>query len=204
MRQNYTKGELREEELPTDPWALMQQWINEAVEKNHPEPLAFILATSGSDGQPSSRVVLLKQLTEKGLVFFTNYLSRKGKEIEVNHQVAALFFWPLLERQLRVEGIIEKTSEPLSDTYFNERPLESRLAALVSPQSQSIPSRQWLDETFEEARKSLSAIKRPPYWGGYCIKPHKIEFWQGRSNRLHDRIVYQLGEGRWKRFRLAP
>lgn len=203
-RQNYIQGELREVELPGDPRLLMQQWIAEAVDSNHPEPLAFVLATVGAHGRPSSRVVLLKQLIDKGLIFFSNYKSRKGEEIEANRQVAALFFWPLLERQLRVEGMAEKTPESLSDTYFNERPLESRLAATVSPQSQPIPSRQWLDQEFEEARKNLQAIRRPAHWGGYLIVPKRIEFWQGRPNRLHDRIVYQLNEGRWERFRLAP
>lgn len=203
-RQNYSLGELREEALPADPLMLMQQWIAEAVNRNHPEPLAFVLATVGTSGIPSSRVVLLKQLTDKGLIFFSNYKSRKGEEIELNRQVAALFFWPLLERQLRVEGEIEKTPDSVSDSYFNERPEESRLAAIISPQSQPIPSRQWLEQAFKEARKNLQEIRRPAHWGGYLIVPHRIEFWQGRPNRLHDRIVYQLRNDRWERFRLAP
>lgn len=203
-RQNYVRGELREENLPADPLILMEQWLTEAVDSNHPEPLAFVLATVGTSGNPSSRVVLLKQLTDRGLIFFSNHKSRKGEEIELNRQVAALFFWPLLERQLRVEGLAEKTADSLSDTYFNERPEESRLAAIVSPQSQPIPSRQWLDQAFEEAWKNLREIRRPAHWGGYLIVPHRIEFWQGRPNRLHDRIVYQLKEDHWEQYRLAP
>lgn len=203
-RQEYTKADLHEKQLPAHPMELLEEWINEAIQSNQPEPLAFTLSTTSLLGQPSSRVVLLKQLTHDGLVFFTNYLSRKGEEIDKNSRVAAHFFWPMLERQIRIEGKAEKTSETLSDKYFNERPLESRIAAIISPQSKPVPSRKWLDKSFEEARQKLTEIKRPGHWGGYKILPHQIEFWQGRANRLHDRIVYHFKNDRWQINRLAP
>lgn len=203
-RQDYTRTELREELVPSQPIELMELWIKEAIDQNHPEPLAFVLSTVSAQGQPSSRVVLLKQLSPEGLVFFTNYQSRKGEEINKNPKVAAHFFWPLLERQIRVEGKAARTPESLSDKYFNERPLESRIAAIISPQSATIPSRQWLDEAFENARQKLTSLSRPQYWGGYIILPHRIEFWQGRPNRLHDRIVYQPTRDGWQISRLAP
>ncbi|MEJ5302177.1 MAG: pyridoxamine 5'-phosphate oxidase [Bacteroidales bacterium] len=204
-RRNYTLAQLSEDQLPADPFQLLEIWINEAIRKAHPEALAFVLSTSSTpEGQPSSRVVLLKQLTPEGLVFFTNYLSRKGEEIKLNPKVSAHFFWPLLERQIRIEGKAQKTESDLSDKYFDERPLESRIAAIVSPQSQPIPSRKWLEENFENFRQNHAVLKRPEYWGGYIIRPHRMEFWQGRPNRLHDRIVYQLQANEWIINRLAP
>ena len=203
-RQDYSRSALHEDQVPSHPIELMELWIKEAIDQNHPEPLAFVLSTTSAQGQPSSRVVLLKQLTPEGLVFFTNYQSRKGEEISKNQQVAALFFWPLLERQIRVEGKATRTPESLSDKYFNERPLESRIAAIISPQSATIPSRQWLDDAFENAKQNLTSLKRPAYWGGYIILPHLIEFWQGRPNRLHDRIVFRLTDQVWHISRLAP
>ncbi len=203
-RQDYSWSALSEDQVPSHPIELLEWWIKEAIDQNHPEPLAFVLSTASHQGQPSSRVVLLKQLSHEGLVFFTNYQSRKGEEISKNQKVAANFFWPLLERQVRVEGKAARTPESLSDQYFNERPLESRIAAIISPQSSTIPSRQWLDETFENALQKLNSPNRPKYWGGYIILPHRIEFWQGRPNRLHDRIVYQLIDQAWRISRLAP
>ncbi len=203
-RQDYSLSELREDHLPEHPMRLLEQWSNDAVEMNHPEPLAFALSTTSPAGQPSSRIVLLKEITDGGLVFFTNYLSRKGEEIAKNPFVAAHFFWPLLQRQIRIEGKAEKTSEALSDQYFNQRPLESRIAAIISPQSKIVPSRRWLEEAFENAKETNKTIKRPKHWGGYEIKPHQIEFWQGRPNRLHDRLVYTLINETWHIYRLAP
>jgi pyridoxamine 5'-phosphate oxidase len=181
-------------------------WLNEALEAKVNEPTAMVLATTSSDGFPSSRVVLLKAFTSDGFGFFTNYSSRKGSEIAANQKVALLFHWPELERQVRIEGIAKKTSSQISDNYFNSRPYESRLSAVVSNQSQEVPDRDYLEQLWVLQQNEVigKELVRPDYWGGYIVKPIRIEFWQGRPNRLHDRILYTLENGDWRTSRLAP
>ena len=184
-----------------------ETWWLQAVESKIDEPNAMTLATSSIEGKPSARTVLLKGINSRGFLFFTNYFSRKGKEIEENPFVALLFFWKELERQVRIEGKIEKISEAESDAYFQQRPLESRIGAWSSPQSQVIENREVLQKNVEkyEAIFSDENILRPDFWGGYIVIPERIEFWQGRPGRLHDRLVYIYDENNlWKIERLAP
>jgi pyridoxamine 5'-phosphate oxidase len=164
------------------------------------------LATSGADGRPSVRVVLLKEARDQGYVFYTNYNSRKGEQLEENPNAAILFFWSELERQLRIEGVVEMIPENESDEFFDSRPLESRITSIISPQSKEINARYDLSVKVNEVLVSQQekAIKRPKYWGGYILKPSSYEFWQGRENRLNDRILYSLNNGNWEIKRLAP
>lgn len=207
LRRNYETGILSESELPHDPFQIFHEWLKEAKEAEMLEPNAMFLATVSADGRPAGRVVLLKQL-DHGLVFFTNYSSRKGQHIAANDHVAATFFWDRLERQVRVEGQVEKIGRSETEAYFNSRPLGSRIGAIVSPQSKVIESRQVLEDAFKvEEMKSESDLKCPENWGGYRIIPTYIEFWQGRSSRLHDRIVYEKSDqtdNQWVTYRLAP
>ncbi|MBK9290250.1 MAG: pyridoxamine 5'-phosphate oxidase [Bacteroidetes bacterium] len=204
MRKQYVKGELDDAGLPDDPLVLFSQWFEEAVATHAHEANAVVLATA-SGNQPSARVVLLKEFGSEGFVFYTNYESRKGKELAANPLAAMLFYWPELERQVRIEGITEKVSREQSRAYFVSRPDGSRLSAIVSPQSTAIASRLELEAQADDYLKSGKPLDMPDYWGGYLLKPRRIEFWQGRANRLHDRMLYEVNDlGQWKRTRLAP
>ena len=179
-------------------------WWQDALASNISEANAMTLATASADGVPSARIVLLKGYDDNGFIFFTNYNSYKAQQLSENPRACLVFFWKELERQIRITGIIEKTAEQISEEYFDSRPEMSRVSAMVSPQSEVIESREWLENEVAKITKSKS-IKRPANWGGYIVRPITIEFWQGRSNRLHDRIQYTLEEtGGWKMERLAP
>ncbi len=207
-RRSYEKSALSEQTISDNPMELFQKWFFELEASNSlDEPNAMTIATMGMDGFPKSRVVLLKKYTYEGFVFYTNYKSEKGRAIAKNPNVCLSFFWSHLERQVIIKGKAEKIAENLSDGYFESRPKGSQLGAIVSEQSSVIPSRQFLEEKLLELEKSLEGkeIDRPKNWGGYIVKPVSIEFWQGRPNRLHDRIRYSLQEDfSWKIERLAP
>ena len=202
QRTNYNKSELSEGIIQSDPFDQFMLWFKDVQQSSIREANAMTLATATADGKPSARIVLLKEVNERGFVFYTNYDSRKGREIEENPQAQILFFWDDLERQIRIEGRIEKLPGDVSDTYFYSRPIESQYGAIISDQSTVIPSRQYL----EEKRKALknSTPKRPENWGGYILIPGYFEFWQGRPSRLHDRIAYTAESDVWKISRLAP
>jgi pyridoxamine 5'-phosphate oxidase len=206
FRKEYHKDELRDEGLDADPIHLFRKWFRAAVDENIPEVNAVTLATATRDGLPSARTVLLKGFDENGFVFYTNYTGRKAAEIESNPWAAILIFWKELERQIRIEGRVEKVSQVESDEYFKSRPLESKLSAIVSKQSQPIESRRQLEEMWVENLKKYDnrEIPRPDYWGGYRVIPDNIEFWQGRPNRMHDRILYSRKGNNWKIERLQP
>ncbi|HZK98136.1 MAG TPA: pyridoxamine 5'-phosphate oxidase [Prolixibacteraceae bacterium] len=206
IRKDYRLKVMDENQISRDPLKQFENWLSEAIEAKVNEPTAMVLATATPDGVPSSRVVLLKALSDDGFGFFTNYSSRKGEEIALNQKVALLFHWPELERQVRIEGAATKTSAKVSDEYFHSRPLESRLSAVISNQSQVVPDREYLEKLWEgQQYKSVeNMIERPSYWGGYRIEPFRIEFWQGRSNRLHDRILFLRKGADWVISRLAP
>ena len=206
LRKSYMKGSLSEEDVQKNPIDQFNIWFDQARHAELPEPNAMTVASVDADGKPSARVVLIKEVTPQGFVFFTNYESRKGQALTHNPQAALLFFWPELERQIRIEGTVEKLSEDASDEYFHSRPLDSRIGAWASPQSQVIPGRSVLvTKAAEYALKFALNPPRPPHWGGFKVKPHTLEFWQGRPSRLHDRIRYtQQAYGMWKIERLAP
>lgn len=202
-RSDYNRGDLDLSEFDGEPHELLRAWIAEAGAAGHPEPNAMALATSTADAHPSVRIVLLRGLTALGLEFFTNYESRKGRELEANPAASVCFWWPDLQRQVRVEGTIAQVSPEESDAYFQSRPLESRLASAVSPQSQAIASREELEKAMETMRQG--PISRPEHWGGYRLSPVRWEFWQGRRARLHDRFeLRQDPDGHWRASRLAP
>lgn len=206
MRKNYSLKVLDENHIKRSPIEQFRIWLEEACEVKAIEPTAMVLATATSDGIPSIRVVLLKDYSINGFVFFTNYSGRKGREIELNPKVALLFHWPELERQVRIEGVASKTSASVSDEYFNSRPLESRLSAMISRQSEAVHDREYLEKLWRE--KQIESIgknlARPSFWGGYIVEPINFEFWQGRSNRLHDRIIFLKKGTEWVISRLAP
>ncbi|MBA4411281.1 MAG: pyridoxamine 5'-phosphate oxidase [Bacteroidota bacterium] len=206
IRTDYQKSELSEETIHKKPLVQLQNWLEAAISGKISEPTAMVLSTNDPTGNPDSRVVLLKELTSEGLVFFTNYNSKKGKQIGVNPNVSVVFFWPEPERQVRIKGRAEKISEKDSEAYFLSRPLESQLGAWSSPQSQIIESRNILDENYSHYEEFFrnNVIEKPPHWGGFLIRPEYFEFWQGRSNRLHDRIEYNLSGDKWIMNRLAP
>lgn len=203
QRRNYQLHELTEGKISTNPYSQFHDWFEDASNAGLMEPNAMVLSTAAKNGRPSSRVVLLKAFGKDGFVFYTNYHSRKGRELEENNQACLLFFWDKLERQVRIEGRVERIEANLSEEYFSSRPYESRLSAIVSEQSEEIPSRQYLEDKLEELRR-IGSAPRPAYWGGYILKPDYFEFWQGRASRLHDRIVYKLLNTSWKIKRLAP
>jgi len=205
LRKSYERAELEESLAADDPLRQFETWLQEAIDAGVPEPNAMTLATVGADGRPSTRIVLIKGVDARGLVWYTNYESRKGQELAA-HPVAALqFHWVAMERVVRVEGVVEKVSPEESDAYFQSRPLDSRLGAWASPQSQVIASRAVLvaNAAKAAARHGLHP-PRPPHWGGYRLRPERWEFWQGRVSRLHDRLSYRLVDGHWQRERLAP
>ncbi len=206
LRREYATAGLSEQEAGTDPLRLFGRWLEQAMESGLPEPNALTLATVDAGGHPSARVLLLKELDEKGFVFYTNYRSDKGRELECNPHAALVFLWLELARQVRVQGRVEKLGEAESDAYFALRPRDSRLGALASPQSQVIPSREFLEASFRSMQKEYGngPIPRPPHWGGYRLLPLRIEFWQGRPNRLHDRILFTREDKNWRISRLAP
>jgi pyridoxamine 5'-phosphate oxidase len=207
-RKSYEKSELLENQIPEDPINLFHKWFYEAEDLNAAEEVnAMTVSTIGSDGFPKSRVVLLKKFNEEGFVFYTNYQSEKGKAIIQNPNVCLSFFWPTVERQIIIKGTAEQTTAQISDNYFASRPDGSKLGAIVSPQSEVIPNREFLAENLKELEKEWEGkeILRPNHWGGFLVRPVAVEFWQGRPNRLHDRIRYQLQANfEWKIERLAP
>ncbi|MCC9167075.1 pyridoxamine 5'-phosphate oxidase [Pontibacter harenae] len=207
IRKNYSKQELTEASVANNPIEQFNAWLDEAIVSEADEPTAMVLSTADTTGRPSARVVLLKDVSEKGFTFFTNYASRKGKEMEQNAFAALTFFWPVLERQVRIEGSIVRVSPETSDTYFHSRPIGSQIGAWASPQSQVIANRDVLEEadkSFTEKFSEEKEVPRPDHWGGYTLQPDRVEFWQGRPNRLHDRILFELESENWSIKRLAP
>jgi pyridoxamine 5'-phosphate oxidase len=208
IRKNYSQKTLSEDRVDPDPILQFEKWWNEALVSGVEEANAMTLATASADGLPSARIVLLKGFSPKGFVFFTNYDSYKGKQLEENPRACLIFFWKELERQVRIIGLVEKVSAAESDEYFSSRPVGSQVGANASPQSTVIESREWLEARYlelEQSVKDKTTIKRPSNWGGYIVKPVVVEFWQGRPSRLHDRLEYTLqDDGNWKILRLAP
>lgn len=207
IRKDYQLQTLSEADVAADPIAQFGKWWDEAVKSDIDEVNAMTLATADKDGIPSARIVLLKEYDEKGFVFFTNYNSRKGEELLQNPHACLVFFWKELERQVRITGTTEKISMEESIAYFNKRPDGSKIGAWASPQSLAVAGKAWLKETFDYYRERFKhgEIPKPPHWGGYRVKPFKIEFWQGRPSRMHDRIQYNLQtDNSWQVERLAP
>jgi pyridoxamine 5'-phosphate oxidase len=207
LRQDYRSASLLESDVTENPYSQFEKWFTDALNAEVLEPNAMTLATANTNGIPSARIVLLKEFTNQGFVFYTNYDSQKGKEIESNPYAALIFFWGDLERQIRIEGVVEKVSEEESNQYFHSRPKGSQLGALTSPQSQTISSREFLEDRLADLEREYEdkEVIKPEHWGGYRVIPNRIEFWQGRSSRLHDRIVYiQEKDQSWKFERLAP
>ncbi|NGP77044.1 pyridoxamine 5'-phosphate oxidase [Balneolaceae bacterium YR4-1] len=206
LRREYAREELLEENVSKDPVDQFATWFEQALQSEVVEPNAMSLATAGSDGNPSVRIVLLKGFDKDGFRFFSNYQSRKGKELDVNPNASLCFFWPELERQVRLEGSVEKISREESEEYFHKRPRLSQIGAWASNQSEEVISREELEERFQKLKKKYedNAIPVPEYWGGYLLKPSSMEFWQGRRGRLHDRLIYVNEANEWTIKRLAP
>jgi pyridoxamine 5'-phosphate oxidase len=205
IRTDYKRGELDEAHAATDPIDQFRRWWDEALKSEISEVNAMTLATADADGRPGVRTVLLKDFDARGFVFYTNYASRKGRELAANPRASLLFFWKELERQVRIDGRVEQVSAADSDAYYASRPLASRLGAWASPQSEAISGKAWLVAKAAEMglRHGLNPA-RPPHWGGYRVLPAAVEFWQGRPSRLHDRLLYTRGTEGWTRARLAP
>jgi len=206
LRKDYSRASLSENDVAADPVVQFSTWFDEALKAELPEPNAMSIATVGADGRPSSRIVLLKQVDADGFTWFTNYHSRKGRDIEEHPYVALLFHWVELERQVRIEGRIEQVASAESDAYFFSRPLRSQLGAIASQQSAPVDKRETLEKQFAAVEQEYSTHPvRPAHWGGYRVIPEKMEFWQGRPSRLHDRVVYTRdADGTWSRQRLQP
>lgn len=205
MRKEYMHASFDEADAAADPYAQFQRWFDEAVRAAVPSPNAMTLATATAGGRPSARIVLLKGFDRGGCVFYSNYLSRKGLELAENPRAALLFHWVELEREVRIEGLVEKTGARESDDYFASRPLGSRHAAIASAQSEVVADRAALEAAFADVeRRQGSQALRPAHWGGYRLRPAAVEFWQGRANRLHDRLLYTLTGEKWTIRRLAP
>jgi pyridoxamine 5'-phosphate oxidase len=202
----YNSNSIDEKTVDPNPLKLFQRWLDEAIAAGIRLPEAMTLATSTPEGKPSARLVLLKGAGERGFVFYTNYNSMKARELDSNPQAALVFYWPQLERQVRVEGRVERTTTEESDAYFKTRPRESQIGALASPQSEVIESREALQQKADELEKLYEGreVERPEHWGGYRLLPKRIEFWKGRPGRLHDRILYERQDGTWSIKRLAP
>jgi pyridoxamine 5'-phosphate oxidase len=206
LRQEYTRAGLSESDVAPDPIEQFRRWFDETLDAGLHEPNAMTVATATPDGRPSARVVLLKGFDERGFAFYTNYEGRKATELEANPRCALLFYWGELERQVRVEGRAYRLTAEESDAYYASRPRGSRLGALASRQSQTIENRGVLEDRLRKLEREYERreVPRPPYWGGYRVEPNTFEFWQGRENRLHDRIVYRRDPGGWRLERLQP
>jgi len=207
VRREYDLSQMDELKLPDDPLLLFVAWMQEATTSGIPDPTAMTLSTVDEQGSPSSRIVLLKKIDQNRLIFFTNYQSRKAKEIRTNSKVATHFYWSGLERQVKISGMAQALEDADSDLYFSSRPFESKVAAWASPQSEVVPDRDYLERAYHQHLGKFEGSKevpRPAYWGGFAIDPERIEFWQGGRYRLHDRIEYRLKDEGWSRVRLAP
>ncbi|SDS76348.1 Pyridoxamine 5'-phosphate oxidase [Halopseudomonas xinjiangensis] len=206
LRRDYTRDGLTESQAPDEPMSLFATWFQQAVDIESTEPNAMMLATVDGEGQPHLRTLLLKGVDPRGFIFFTNYQSDKGRQLAEQPRAAMTFWWHDLERQVRIEGQVERVSPDESDAYYHSRPVGSRLGAWASPQSQVIAGREVLEENLQslQERYADNPPPRPEHWGGYRLVPELIEFWQGRSSRLHDRLCYRLENGLWSRIRLAP
>lgn len=206
VRRDFSSKSLDEKDVPENPYKLFEKWFEEAVSSQILDPYAMVIATANKKLQPSTRVVYMRDISENGLVFYTNYHSDKAKNLDENKNISALFFWIELERQIKITGVAEKTSKEMSDAYFASRPRESQIGAWASNQSSILSSRSELEEKVLYYTKLFEGqtVPRPENWGGYLIKPHAFEFWQGRPNRLHDRIIYTLQNNNWIISRLSP
>lgn len=206
LRREYAAGGLRESDLEPDPLSMFRHWMQDALRAGLYEPNAMVVATVDATGTPAQRIVLLKRIDERGYVFFTNYSSRKGEELAANPRASLLFPWQQLERQVRVEGTVSRLSEAENDAYFATRPRGSQIGAWASPQSQVIPDRTTLDRRYDEVAERFGEgdIPRPQHWGGFCVEPEVVEFWQGRLGRMHDRLRYRRTADGWVTERLAP
>ena len=207
IRKEYKLQTLSEKDIAKDPFGQFDKWWQEAIRAGIDEPNAMTLATASADGMPDARIVLLKGFDTQGFTFFTNYNSAKGMQLLENPRASLVFFWKELERQIRISGLVSHTSHKVSDAYFDSRPEGSRIGAWASPQSESIESREWLEGNEKKFQQEWAGrlITRPPHWGGYLLKPVRMEFWQGRPSRLHDRLLYTLQtSGSWNIERLAP
>lgn len=206
LRQDYRAAELNESDVNKNPIQQFERWFADAMKAQLYEPNVMTLATADRSGKPNARIVLLKGVDQNGFSFYTNYLSQKGKEMKKNPQACLVFFWAELERQVRIEGKVEKLDKEASEKYFHSRPKGSQIGAIASPQSQIIANRALLETKVEELNEFYQdkTIPKPAHWGGYIVKPTSIEFWQGRTSRLHDRIKYDLINGKWQTTRLAP